>query len=86
MKSNYCFLKILADLIQHQQSLFILMCKIFHCSISLLPFFSSLFFPKLLEGSSLCKVQFVCILKSVSYQSSFVFTVYSRNKIIFKQF
>lgn len=86
MKSSKCFLKILGDLIQRQQFLFLSMCKVFHCTISFLPFFSSLHFPKLLGGSSVCKVQFVCVLKSDLYQSSFVFAMYSTNKIIFKQF
>lgn len=54
------------------------MCKVFHCTISLLPFFSSLFFSKLLGGSSLCKVQILCVLKLVSYQLALQCTVETR--------
>lgn len=83
MKFSRRFLKIPDDLLQPQTSLFHLMCKLFCCTFSPF-FFSSLFFPKLLVGSSLCKLKFVCVLKSGLYQLSFVFTMHSANNIIFK--
>lgn len=84
IKTSKRFLNILDDLIQPQASLFPLTCKLCLCNFSVFPFFSFLFYPKLLGGSSLRKLKFVCVLKSGLYQPSFVFTMYSTNKIIFK--